>query len=139
MLGFREYLLEDYDETIEGKRGSKYYSINHSSDVGPHKLGISHVITTVRGRKHMETDFDIGGSLTSRGDVSPEHSNKIFSIVRRSTKNVLESEKPDRITFHGNTERKDRLYGKFAQSIARLHGGTYKRDGELHHVTFKRQ
>jgi len=126
-----------YEESIDGDIGSRYYSITHSSSIGPHTLDVTHSISTVRNKKHIDTDFSVDDSLTSRGDKDPSHSRRILTTVRKSVHDIIDREKPHRINFHGNTEDKHNTYGIFAKSLARKYGGKYTLNGDMHSVDFK--
>jgi len=128
----------EYDENIEGKVGSRYYEIIHTGEEGLHKFEIRHSVSNVRGKKRIETDFDVDGSSDKIGDIDSHNSRKILLGVRRSIRDVIDREQPDRISFYGNSKRKHKIYGSFANNISRQYGGYHTFDEKSHHITFNK-
>ena len=100
----------------------------------------------VEGEKVFDISFSTGGSNFKKfgqGGSPITLDNRdtmaLFDQVRRQTDALIRREKPGRIVFDANEDIKLPLYKRFAQAIAKKHGGTMtERKEGVFWIDFKR-
>jgi hypothetical protein len=109
VLSFREYLGEEIEKT-----GEHY---GHKSVIGGRTVSVAYIH---QGGGHYGTHFWVDGTQDSP-DKSDKSGAAAAHFVSGSVKRFIKQVKPSKLSFLGNSERKNKAYKIFAHHIAKAH------------------
>ena len=103
-------------------RKERHITAKHDTQVGKHRVSIG-FLTGDPNRKMFHVDYEVDGKYNRQDGVDPKDGRKIIHHVGRKIDSFIRHMKPAELSMDGNTDKKQALYNKFMQHIAKKHGG----------------
>jgi hypothetical protein len=138
MLSFKQFLVEKW-----GRERREYSHLVHSGTVGNHKVEVHYMHDGYgfhrRNGGRWGVNFKVNDSAEDGGVLHPAHQRQVLDFVHKSIHGFVKKKQPHVIAMVANSPTKNSLYGRFADSIARKHGGKAYADEGSHEVVFNRK
>lgn len=117
MKSFLTFLAEQWSEYSSGVNSHR---VVHNAQIGPHKVSVY-----FRGEKNgtYGVDYSVDGRLDAMKGQNNPHAHAIAKHVMGRVEDFVKTHKPRSLTMVGNTTKKDKLYDRFQQRLARKFGG----------------
>jgi len=116
--------------------GTDYnHVIQHHARVGKHKV-LTHFVHGAD--HHWEVHFQVDNSIKAKQNFRQSHMD-VLHHVQKTIHRFIKNVGPKSISLHGNSDQKHKMYGAFAQKLAKQHNAEYENDEnyQRHRVIFR--
>lgn len=148
MKSFKTFLTEKWGrgstmtinnrhDDAEQRKFHRKTVLHHHSKIGEHDVHIFFCKPNhLTGDEH-HIDFTVDHS--TNGTIKDKKTGRdVLHHVHKVVTNYVKKVKPNKITFSGNTSKKEKMYGHYAKKLAKVHNGEhYKGFAGAHVIKFK--
>lgn len=142
MISFAEFLAEKWKlDRFTPRFGDERIVGDHHAHIDGHHVHIAFG-GSIHNDGHFSVNYAVDGSHTRRHEMTRKTGQKILHHVNRKISQFVRRVKPSGLSFHGNSDSKERMYETLAKHYANRFGGettSYHPRGSdyaVHHVHF---
>lgn len=114
--------------------------ISHTTNIDGHDVAVTITRTKIGDHKIHNVNFGVthGGNYEYiKKTIDPKTGTKILNHVHKVINHYIKKSKPKEIWFEGNSDKKRKLYKKYANLLAKQHGANVQHDKEGSIIKFK--